>query len=405
MQRDEAQELPQAYGRPTGLVSSRTPHPNLSMRDIRLTNLRLTLDFVLANGQSVDSSTVAKATQVSRPTAGQNLSNLEGAGLLTRTSARPTHGHGRSLVVYSPNNGIFQILILRVGHGTVEAELLDITGNHLHSDSSALDSPASVVSTLAALTQRVLALTSARILSAILVVMGIVRDGVILLSTRHPSLVGVQRLLAVTKLILEHSPGVEFIIENDARLAAVRLYEFAKSANLPHTSLLAIHMAESPGAGIVFKGQVMVGGHGAAGELSYDPAGHWRRAEKLLGSAARDRGIRSVEVFELAAAGDQWATCVYEEVCNALAAGIESAVVALDPDLVLAAGAIVTAGDHLANVISHRLSKVSLRPPMVLVAAGEERAVMSGAKIVADNKARTRLCLNILDPKAHPLAN
>lgn len=130
-------------------------------------------------------------------------------------------------------------------------------------------------------------------------------------------------------------------------------------------------------------GRILEGAHGAAGEVTLDANGGWKKCSRRIRAAETRFGIGIREVFQAAQAGDQAAREFVTELSDEVGQALSPLVLAVDPEVVTIGGAYVDAGEVIADRIDAHLQAISPTPPEVLLATPGESCVMSGAKKTA----------------------
>lgn len=97
-------------------------------------------------------------------------------------------------------------------------------------------------------------------------------------------------------------------------------------------------------------------------------------------------------VFAAAAAGDEVALAVVEQVATTFAEAIAPAVLVLSPDAIVIGGGVARAGDVLLAAVRRHLSALTLTPPSVELSELAEHTVLTGAlRMALDHVWRARL--------------
>ncbi|MEX2223143.1 MAG: ROK family protein, partial [Candidatus Rokuibacteriota bacterium] len=155
--------------------------------------------------------------------------------------------------------------------------------------------------------------------------------------------------------ILEGRLGVPVFVDNDVN--ALALAEWMWGAGRGARSLVVLALGTGVGGSIILDGRLHRGHAGFGGELGHVPIDFdgppcicggrgclkayvsgtdiGRRGAERLG-----RPVAAAEIFRLAAAGDEAADAIVEEVCAALGAGLSIIVNGLNPERVLLAGSV-----------------------------------------------------------------
>jgi predicted NBD/HSP70 family sugar kinase len=192
---------------------------------------------------------------------------------------------------------------------------------------------------------------------------------------------------------LETRIGVRVSVENDINLAAVGERWRGVARGVDHFAFLSV--GTGLGAGIVIRGELHRGHHGAAGELDFalggaagerdDPcaaalsavaatlAGEGRLATTLSTPYAVPA------IFGAARSGDALARAVVEEAARRIAVHIAPIAAVADLELVVLGGGIGANGDLLLAPIRERLEAQLPFAPRVEVSSLGDAAVLTGA--------------------------
>jgi predicted NBD/HSP70 family sugar kinase len=175
---------------------------------------------------------------------------------------------------------------------------------------------------------------------------------------------------------------------------------------------LYVQVGVGIGGGVLIGGDVYRGAGGAAGEIGYLPLfddgddrnglGPFEHAAggtafARLGRAAVAAGggtallehaggdleaIDAEVVFAAAAAGDETARTIVDEVVGRLARGIAAAITILNPSTVIVGGGVSRAGDRLLEPLQRRISGlVPVAPRVVLSTLGDESVALGAARL------------------------
>lgn len=163
--------------------------------------------------------------------------------------------------------------------------------------------------------------------------------------------------------------GRKVFVDNDANCAAVG--EHRHGAARGYGDVMMVTLGTGIGMGLLIGGEVHRGRHhaGEVGHMTVDPGGDecacgrrgcWetRVSGRRLGLRAVSvlgEGRRAADLAEAAGRGDRQAASVLAEAGHWLGWGIESLVLALDPEVVVVGGAAVT--DMLLAPVEERLAR------------------------------------------------
>jgi predicted NBD/HSP70 family sugar kinase len=378
---------------------------------LRRLNTATVLDAVRsAAPEALRISELAATTGLARPTVAQAVDDLLEDGWLTQHSAPSTaRGVGRPAVRFSLATMAAPVLGVDVGARSVTVAVADLTGaqvamvRHTGRPSEAEQILRTIESVLHdALDQagvEAAAVAAVTVGSPGLVDAG--RDTI----TLAPGVPGWSSVHLVDHLRTLVECDVR--LENDANLAALGISE---TRDETHT-LLAVQWGERIGSGLIIEGRLHRGSSGAAGEIGFvTPPGQRRRieadqkgplevligaegiAERAAAQAAKhptselarrlagaENGARAAAVFEAAAAGDEVAAGVVNEVAEIFACAVAPVVLAVDPDAVVIGGGIARAGKQLPEAIERHLKELTLTSPPVELSPLAQDAVVTGA--------------------------
>ncbi|WP_282837516.1 ROK family protein [Microbacterium flavum] len=187
-------------------------------------------------------------------------------------------------------------------------------------------------------------------------------------------------------------------IENDADLAATA--EFAADPSDVSDPLIALLSSDRFGAGLIVRGELLRGAHGATGEMAYldyvrgvdNPYG-LSLAARLLVDAAHEAGRPTVlgdrrpgaeetvlqEVFDGVALGDTVATEIVTELVERLALTISTFAQFVDPARVVVAGGVAATVAPLLPAVRARLAELLPFSPVVESSTLGRDVVLVGA--------------------------
>jgi predicted NBD/HSP70 family sugar kinase len=382
---------------------------------LRRLNTATVLDAVrLAAPQPLRISELASTTGLARPTVAQAVDDLVEDGWLVQHSAPSTsRGVGRPAARYSLAATAAPVVGIDVGARSVTVAVADLTGAQL----------AMVRHTGRPSGAEKILRTIESVLHEALAQAGVEAGQVAAMTVGSPGLVDARRdtiTLAPgvpgwsSVHLVEHLRTIvecDVRLENDANLAALGISATRDEAQ----TLLAVQWGERIGSGIIIDGRLHRGRSGAAGEIGFvTPPGQRRRidadqkgplevligAEGIAERAARaaaehptsdlsrrldeaENGARAAAVFEAAAAGDEVAAAVVNDVAEIFACAVAPVVLAIDPDAVVIGGGIARAGKQLPDAIERHLKELTLTTPSVELSPLAQDSVVTGALHVA----------------------
>jgi predicted NBD/HSP70 family sugar kinase len=357
-------------------------------------NERTVLDAIRA-GAPISRAEISRRVGISKPTVSLALQSLLEAGLVRETRpdpGRPTYGATFFEVV--PEAGL--VLGLDVGARFLRGALCDLRGEIRARQDVELDG-ADAEGALDAIAALRLALAQAsglpadRIDCAVVGVPGVVDadTGRLTLATNVPGLEGREwgsELGARLDLTVS--------VENDINLAAVgeRWRGMARGVE----DFVFLSVGTGLGAGLVLRGELHRGRHGAAGEVDLVAAGREEEidpcATAVSALAARLAGENGATVlrppydaraiFDAARGGDAVARAVVEEEARRIALHIAPIAAVTDIALVVLGGGIGVNADLLLDPIRTLLTRWLPYPPRVEVSSLGDAAVLTGALAV-----------------------
>ncbi|WP_405055703.1 ROK family transcriptional regulator [Kribbella sp. NBC_01505] len=366
-------------------------------RLLRAMNDRAALDLLLSQGP-LSRTTLGHLTGLSKPTASQLLARLEAANLV-RASGTTAGRPGPNAQLYEINGTAAYVAGLDVTPTRIRSAVADLTGKVV--GSYELPTPG-----------RSAKGTVERVIKAI---EGAAGEAGLHRENLHRVSIGTPggfdpttgRLRYATHLPGWHAPhlldelaaaiAVPLEVENDVNLAAVAERQVGHAKDSENFVLL--WGEEGIGAAIVVNGRLHRGATGGAGEVAFLPlpgtplvrnvgrnnAGGFQElagGEPVL-ALARANGIkaRTPEAAISAAlatpgAGD----AVLSEFAHRLAVGLAAIVSVVDPELIVLAGGVITAGgERLRGLVQDELADLAVPRPRLLMTAIHLDPVLSGA--------------------------
>jgi predicted NBD/HSP70 family sugar kinase len=358
-------------------------------------NERTVLDTI-RSAAPISRAEISRRAGISKPTVSLALQSLLEAGLVRETPpdpGRPTYGARFFDVV--PEAGL--VLGLDVGARFLRGAICDLRGEIRARQDVELDGADAQAAIDAIAGLRVsLAETSGlpveRIDGAVVGVPGVVDadTGRLTLATNVPGLEG-RDWAGDLRSRLE----LPVTVENDINLAAVgeRWRGMARGAE----DFVFLSVGTGLGAGLVLRGELHRGRHGAAGEVDLVAAG---RSEEIdpCASAVSALAARLVAendapttleapydvraIFAAARSGDAVARAVVEEEARRIALHIAPIAAVTDIALVVLGGGIGVNADLLLDPIRELLTRWLPYPPRVEVSSLGDAAVLTGALAV-----------------------
>lgn len=360
-------------------------------------NDRAALELLLTHGP-LSRTTLGSLTGLSKPTASQLLSRLESAGLV-RASGTTAGRPGPNAQLYEINGGIAYVAGLDVMPTRIRSAVADLTGKVV--GSYELPTPGR---TAKGTVERVLKAIDGAVGEA-----GLTRDRL------HRASIGTPggfdpttgRLRYAMHLPGWHSPhlldelaaaiAVPLEVENDVNLAAIAEQRIGHAKNAENFVLL--WGEDGIGAAVVINGRLHRGATGGAGEVGFLPlpgtplvrnvgrnnAGGFQElagGESVL-NLARSHGLRArtaKAAITAALSAEQAGDAVLTEFANRLAVGLAAIVSIVDPELIVLAGGVITAGgERLRELVQEELADLAVPRPRLLLTAINEDPVLTGA--------------------------
>lgn len=366
-------------------------------RLLRAINDRAALDLLLEQGP-LSRTRLGALTGLSKPTASQLLTRLESAGLVVlsgTTAGRP--GPGAQL--YEINPDAAHVAGLDVTPARIRAAIADITGRTV--GTFELPTPGRRAH---GAVERVLGAVDGALGEA-----GLGRERLhrVVIGTPGAFDPTTGRLRYARHLPGWHSPhlldeltaalGVPLEADNDVNLAAVAEQRVGQARGSGDFVLL--WGEEGIGAAVVIGGRLHRGATGGAGEVAFLPlpgtalvrnVGRMNEGgfQALAGAQpvlqlAREHGIGAptaeealARALETPGAGD----AVLAEFAHRLAVGLAAMVAVIDPELVVLAGGVITAGgERLRSLVQTELADLAVPRPKLLLTAVPDDPVLCGA--------------------------
>jgi predicted NBD/HSP70 family sugar kinase len=353
-------------------------------------NERTVLEAIRA-GAPISRAEISRRAGISKPTVSLALQSLLEAGLVRETAHEP-EGPSYGAVYFEPVPEAALVLGLDLGARFLRSALCDLEGDIRARRDVELRQPA---------TDTALELVPS-LLRSLIDATGIdagLMDGVVV---GVPGVVdartGAVRVTHLTDLEgrvfgeeLAANLGLPVTLENDVNLAAVGEHWLGVARGVDDFVFLSV--GTGLGSGLVLRGELHRGHHGAAGEVDYALIGLGQEvdpsAEAVSGLAARlapGHGGSALAspfdvraIFTAARAGDGLARVVVEEVARRIALHVSAVAAVVDVELVVLGGGLGTNGDLLLAPVRELLADWLPYPPRVEVSSLGEAAVLTGA--------------------------
>lgn len=213
---------------------------------------------------------------------------------------------------------------------------------------------------------------------------------------------------------LSRQTGLEVAVGNDANVAA--LGEMWKGGGAGEKNMVMVTLGTGVGGGIIVEGKMLVGQHGAGGELghvcvNYEEKDHCgcgnqgcleqyasatgivRLARKKLETDSRDtllkkETVTAKAVFDAVKAGDKLALEVAEEFGRYLGYCLANMAVLVDPAVFVIGGGVSKAGEvllpYIQNPYKERAFFANKDVRFVLATLGNDAGICGAAKMILD---------------------
>jgi predicted NBD/HSP70 family sugar kinase len=374
------------------------------LRDL---NERTVLEAIRARAP-ISRAEISRRVGISKPTVSIALGSLLEAGLVRETRAA---GNGKTYgaTFFEPVPEAALVLGLDIGARFLRGAVCDLRGTVRARQDVELAGAGveTVIAAAAELRARLLALADLRadgLDGVVAGVPGVVEPGSgrIALAENVPGLEGMQ-----IGARLRDRLGVPVTVENDVNLAAVGERWRGVAQGVDDFAFLSV--GTGLGAGLILRGELHRGRHGAAGEVDYAiggaiggsddpsaPAVSAYAAEVAAAAAAATTLSAPFEVhdvFRAARAGDAAAARVVGEEARRIAARIMPIAAVADVALVVIGGGIGANGDLLLDPIRAELARLPY-PPRVEASSLGDAAVLSGALAIGLHAALENVFVN-----------
>jgi predicted NBD/HSP70 family sugar kinase len=372
---------------------------------LKALNEQAILDLMRSDAP-ISRAEISRRAGISKPTVSLALQSLLDAGLVREVEHDPG-GPSYGAVFFEPVPDAALVLGLDLGARFLRGAICDLRGEIRARQDVEIGEPGAEAA-LAAISRLRDSLVLASGVSEDLfdgVVVGV--PGVVdaetgaVHMTSVPGLEGMPFGVEVARVL---SPPVT--VENDIALAALGEQWLGVARGVEDFVFLSI--GTGLGAGLVLRGELHRGRHGAAGELDLVSAGLVDGIDpcadalsKLAEETARRDGDTALlppydprAIFAAARAGDRLAYAVVEEEARRIARHVVPVAAVADVDLAVLGGGIGMNGDLLLDPVRHLLAEWLPFPPRVEVSSLGEAAVLTGALAVGRRSALDNVFLN-----------
>ena len=361
-------------------------------------NERKVLDMLRADAP-ISRAEISRRAGISKPTVSLALRSLVDAGLVREVDhdpGRPSYG----AVFFEPVPDAALVLGLDLGARFLRGALCDLRGeirarHDVEQAAADADAALAVIATLRTSLLSVAEVVADRIDSVVVGVPGVVNTETGRIDmTSIPGLEG--RSFGDE---IEQQLGTAVTVENDIALAALGEQWLGVARGVDDFVFLSI--GTGLGAGLVLRGELHRGRHGAAGELDLVSAGvdlDIDPCAEAISSLAQEVTMRDGSsllrppydppaVFAAARSGDKLAGAVVEEEARRIALHVVPIAAVADVALVVLGGGIGSNGDLLLAPIRRLLAELLPYPPRVEVSSLGDAAVLTGALAVGRRSA------------------
>jgi predicted NBD/HSP70 family sugar kinase len=370
-------------------------------------NERTVLEAI-RSGAPISRAEISRRAGISKPTVSLALQSLLEAGLV-REAAHDPDGPSYGALFFEPVAEAALVLGVDVGARFLRGALCDLSGTTRarHDVELPVVDVGAVLEVVAGLRD---ALVGAAGLPADLIDCAVVgvpgavdaERRLVRLADNVPGLEG--RAFADE---LELRLGLPAQVENDINLAARGEQWRGVARGVDDFAFLSI--GTGLGAGVVLRGELHRGRHGAAGELDYVRAGLGLDLDPCAAAVsgfAADMAAAAVarttlappydvrDVFAEARGGDAVACAVVEEEARRIALHIVPLAAVTDLALVVLGGGVGANGDLLLDPVRRLLAEWVPYPPRVEVSSLGEAAVLTGALSVGVGRALDSVFVN-----------
>lgn len=179
------------------------------------------------------------------------------------------------------------------------------------------------------------------------------------------------------------------LVDNDCNLGAVA--ELWQGAARDCQNAIYVLAGLRTGAGLIIRGQLHRGHHGAAGEIGALRRLDWEDAQRHFGNTAELPDGAAAEsaaahVFAAARSGDEGARRAVDAFAHDLATGIAAMVLTIDPELVVVGGGYAPAGDVLLEPLQRHLAELCLFTPRIEASnLGDQSVALGAVRLALDH--------------------
>lgn len=368
-------------------------------------NEQAVLDMLRADAP-ISRAEISRRAGISKPTVSLALQSLLDAGLVREVEHDPG-GPSYGAVFFEPVPDAALVLGLDLGARFLRGAICDLRGEIRARQDVELDA-LDAEEALAAIS---------RLRDSLVRAAGVPRDlidgvvvgvpGVVDAETGRVHLTSVPGLDGMRFGIeVEGALDTPVSVDNDIDLAALGEHWLGIARGVEDFVFLSV--GTGLGAGLVLRGELHRGRHGAAGELDLVSAGLVDGIDpcadalsEVAAERARRNGDTALEppydpraIFAAARAGDPLARDVVEEEARRIALHVVPVAAVADVDLAVLGGGIGMNGDLLLDPVRRLLAEWLPFPPRVEASSLGEAAVLTGALAVGRRSALDNVFLN-----------
>src|ERR671935_159034 len=311
----------------------------------------------------------------------------------SRSRARPATSSGA--VFFEPVPDAAFVVGLDLGSRFLRGAVADLAGEirarqDVELRGADADGALSAIVSLHAALIDAAALEVERVDGVVLGVPGVVERATATLRLTQPNIAGLEGRAFGAELRMEL--GRDVTVDNDVNLAAVGERWAGVARGVDDFAFLSI--GTGTGLGLVLRGELHRGNHGAAGEVDWalaaiaadvDPSAEG--VEKLAAELSWD-GARATSpsppydtrgIFTAARRGDELARTIVQEIARRIAALVAPVASVADPALVVPGGGLGMNGDLLLEPVRTLLREWLPYPPRFEISSLGDSAVLMGA--------------------------
>jgi predicted NBD/HSP70 family sugar kinase len=368
---------------------------------LRTRNDRVALTLLLEHGP-LTRNRIGELSGLSKPTAAQMVSRLEGAGLIT-VVGEASGGRGPNAALYGVRNDRMRGVAIDISESLIASTVVDATGALHPTVERELPtrdrSPESDVRGAVSAAVEAAGVDPETIRIVCVGVQAAISDSGDRLSFTD-TLPGWPEIGA--RIRVERALGLDVIIDNDVNLAAIAERVVGATADAGSFALLWI--GDGLGVAVDLGGTVHRGAAGGAGEIGYLSVPREATAlapdaadlTDLIGGTAvaaiaRAHGATGSSLRELVE-GISENRGALEQLAPRIALGILPVIAVLDPEVVVLGGPTgLAGGEMLAGLVRQQVSGLSRWNPAVVATGVSAHPVLAGARELLVSEIRSRL--------------